>query len=87
MASPEEMIKQCIYMLQVLNEDSTIPRNIRRAADETVKILTDEKKSISLRAASALSRIDEVSNDSNMPMHARTKIWEIVSALEAIPLN
>ncbi|HJJ28336.1 MAG TPA: UPF0147 family protein [Methanocorpusculum sp.] len=87
MASPEEMIKQCVYMLQVLNEDNTIPRNIRRAADETVKILTDEKKTVSLRAASALSRIDEVSNDSNMPMYARTKIWEIVSALEAIPLS
>jgi len=87
MASPEEMVKQCVYMLQVLNEDNTIPRNIRRAADETVKILTDEKKSVSLRAASALSRIDEVSNDSNMPMHARTKIWEIASALEAIPLD
>jgi len=87
MASPEEMIKQCIYMLQVLNDDSTIPRNIRRAADETVKILSDEKKSVGMRAASALSHIDEVSSDSNMPMHARTKIWEIVSALEAIPLN
>ncbi|MBP3443229.1 MAG: UPF0147 family protein, partial [Methanocorpusculaceae archaeon] len=39
------------------------------------------------RAATALSKIDEVSSDSNMPMHARTKVWEIASTLEAIPLD
>ena len=87
MANPEDMIKQCVMMLQMMNEDPTIPRNIRRAADETLKILTDEKKSVSLRAATALSKIDEVSSDSNMPMHARTKVWEIASTLEAIPLD
>lgn len=87
MASPEEMIKQCISMLQMMNEDGSIPRNIRRAADETIKLLSDEKKSTSLRAASALSRIDEISNDANMPMHVRTKVWEIASTLEAIPLD
>lgn len=87
MANPEDMIKQCVMMLQMMSEDPTIPRNIRRTADETLKILTDEKKSMSLRAASALSKIDEVSSDSNMPMHARTKVWEIASTLEAIPLD
>lgn len=87
MANPEEMIKQCIMMLQALNEDPMIPRNVRRVADDTLNILTDEKKSLSLRAATALSKIDEVSSDSNIPMHARTRVWEIASALEAIPLD
>ncbi len=44
MASPEEMIKQCVMMLQAISEDSTIPRNIRRVADETKTVLLDEKK-------------------------------------------
>ncbi len=87
MASPEDMIKQCSAMLQAMIDDPTIPRNIRRAADETLKILNDSKKSLSLRAASALSKIDEVSSDSNIPMHARTRVWEIASTLEAIPLD
>jgi uncharacterized protein len=87
MANPEDMIRQCIMMLHAMSEDSTIPRNIRRVADETMKVLQDEKKTIGLRAASALSMIDEVSNDSNMPIHARTRIWELASTLEAVPFD
>ncbi|MDO5828887.1 MAG: UPF0147 family protein [Methanocorpusculum sp.] len=87
MADANDMIQRSIAMLQMLNEDPTIPRNIRKVADETMKILLDEKKQISLRASLALSKIDEVASDSNIPMHARTKVWEIASALEAVPLS
>lgn len=87
MVNPEDMINQCVMMLQVIIEDNSIPRNIRKVSEETRKILMDDTKEISDRAATALSTIDEVSNDSNMPMYARTKMWEIVSALEAIPLS
>ena len=87
MADANDMIQRSIAMLQMLNEDPTIPRNIRKVADETMKILLDEKKQVSLRASLALSKIDEVASDSNIPMHARTKVWEIASALEAVPLS
>ncbi|QYZ78590.1 UPF0147 family protein [Methanofollis formosanus] len=87
MATPEETINVCIQMLQHISEDNTIPRNIRRVADETKSLLMNENKSIGLRAAEAISTIDEVSNDPNMPVHARTRIWELVSQLETIPLD
>ncbi|MBP2145831.1 uncharacterized protein (UPF0147 family) [Methanofollis sp. W23] len=87
MATPEETINVCIQMLQHISEDNTIPRNIRRVADETKTLLMNEEKSIGLRAAEAISTIDEVSNDPNMPVHARTRIWELVSQLETIPLD
>ena len=87
MASPDETIQICIQMLQNISEDSTIPRNIRRAADSTKSVLLDESQSIGLRAAIAISMIDEVSNDPNMPVHARTRIWELVSQLETVPLD
>jgi len=79
MTSPDETIRTCIQMLQNISEDSTIPRNIRRVADETKTVLQDESRSIGLRAATAISLIDEISNDPNMPVHARTRIWELVS--------
>ncbi|WOX56992.1 UPF0147 family protein [Methanoculleus receptaculi] len=87
MASPDETIQTCIQMLQNISEDSTIPRNIRRAADSTKSVLLDESQSIGLRAATAISMIDEISNDPNMPVHARTRIWELVSQLETVPLD
>ncbi|ADN35564.1 Protein of unknown function UPF0147 [Methanolacinia petrolearia DSM 11571] len=87
MAEPQSTINYCIQMLQAIMEDSTIPRNIRRVADDTRKVLIDESKGLGLRAATAISMIDEISNDPNMPVHARTRIWELVSQLETVPLD
>ena len=87
MGDPEVTIKNCVMMLQHMMEDNTIPRNIRKVADETYKVLTNESEALGLRAATAISIIDEVSNDPNMPVHARTRIWELVSQLETIPLD
>ncbi|MDD3407989.1 MAG: UPF0147 family protein [Methanomicrobium sp.] len=87
MADPQSTINYCIQMLSAIMDDSTIPRNIRRVADETKKVLMDESQGLGLRAATAISLIDEVSNDPNMPVHARTRIWELVSQLETLPLD
>ena len=87
MADPEVTINNCVMMLQHMMEDSTIPRNIRRVADDTRKVLVDNSQTLGLRAATAISMIDEISNDPNMPVHARTRIWELVSQLETIPLD
>jgi uncharacterized protein (UPF0147 family) len=87
MPNPEKTMENCILMLQRIQEDSSIPRNIRRVADETRILLTNNSKAMGLRAAEAISKIDEISNDPNMPIHARTRIWELVSQLETIPLD
>lgn len=87
MPNPQKTIDNCVLMLQHIMEDSTIPRNIRRVADETRQLLMNDSKELGLRAAEAISKIDEISNDPNMPVHARTRIWELVSQLETIPLD
>ncbi len=87
MPTPEQTVQYCIQMLQHIMEDPSIPRNIRRVADETRGVLMNGSKSIGFRAATAISLIDEISNDPNMPVHARTKIWELVSQLETVPLD
>jgi uncharacterized protein (UPF0147 family) len=87
MPSPEKTMENCILMLQRIQDDSSIPRNIRRVADETRTLLINNSKAMGLRAAEAISKIDEISNDPNMPIHARTRIWELVSQLETIPLD
>ena len=74
-------------MLSAIIDDSTIPRNIRKGADETRKVLSDDSQALGMRAATALSLVDEVSNDPNMSVHARTRIWELVSQLETLPLD
>lgn len=87
MPNPAETIDNCIQMLSGITDDGSIPRNIRRVADETRTILQKQELDIGLKAAEAISKIDEISNDPNMPMYARTRIWELVSQLETVPLD
>ena len=65
-------------------ENPSVPRNIRRAADESYTQLNDEEEDETVRASAVILKLDEISNDPNIPVHARTLIWEILSKLESI---
>ena len=70
--------------LDMLFEDSSIPRNIRRGAEEVKIVFLDESDPLDVRVATATSRLDELANDPNIPLHGRTLIWNIMSKLEEI---
>jgi len=79
-----ERIKQATAILTSISEDTSTPRNIRRAAKESIDVLADESLSPAVRAANAISILDEISQDPNMPVPTRTKIWAVLSLLEGI---
>ncbi len=79
-----QQIQQAIQILKSIVEDTGVPRNIRRAAQESIEMLQDKSMSPGLRAANAISRLDEVSLDPNAPLFARTKIWQAISLLEQV---
>jgi uncharacterized protein (UPF0147 family) len=83
----KKVIKRCADTLKQIIDDDSVPRNIRRAADDVRKKLFDESVSLAVRAASAISVLDEVSNDPNIPLHARTLVWGVVSQLETISVD
>ena len=79
----EMKIKQIAELMDIVIKDTSIPKNVRKAVnDAREKLLTKEE--IIQRTSSAVYMLDEVSNDINMPAHARTQIWTILSALEGI---
>ena len=47
-------------------------------------VLQDSKLSVAVRAANAISMLDEVAQDPNMPSFARVTLWSAVSELESI---
>ncbi|MFH1623494.1 MAG: UPF0147 family protein [Candidatus Aenigmatarchaeota archaeon] len=67
---------------QILN-DRTVPKNIRAAAEQA-KAVIDGATSDELKVSAAVSTLDEIINDPNMPMYTRTQIWNIVSMLEQL---
>lgn len=87
MSSKDAIIKQCTSVLGQIIEDGSVPRNVRRAAEEARTILFDTNTSPVVRVASAMSILNEVSNDLNIPLHARTLIWGIASQLERVSID
>ena len=78
-------LEPIVKLLTEITEDRTVPRNIRAAAEEAKKELTENtENSWDIRLSSAISVLDDIINDPNMPMHTRTQIWNIVSMLESV---
>lgn len=74
-------------ILKHITENSSVPSNIRRAADESNTILKNKEEDEALKVSAVILILDEVSNDPNIPIHARTLIWEVLSKLESIKTN
>ena len=84
MPDDDKKIDQICDGLNMISEDNSIPRNIRRGAEEVKQILLKPTDPIDLRVASATSILDELANDPNIPLHGRTLIWDIMSRLEEL---
>jgi len=81
----QEKLKHVLQVLKMISEDTSVPRNIRRAANESIDAIeTDKVDSAAVKASNAISILDEISQDPNCPLHARTRIWNAVSILETI---
>jgi len=75
----ESRLKSIMEVLDQLAEDTSVPRNIRRGATEVKK-----DDALDLRVQSAVMIMDDLANDPNLPLHGRTQIWNIISALETV---
>ena len=80
----EERIKQAMAVLAEVSEDTTTPRNIRRAAKDSMDALQSTEFTPAVRASNAISLLDEILQDPNMPPYTRVKLWNVMSLLEAI---
>ena len=80
----EQRINQALVVLGEVSEDSTTPRNIRRAAKDSVNALHSGEYTPAVRASNVISILDEILQDPNMPGYTRVKLWNIMSLIEAI---
>lgn len=79
-----QKVNQAMAILNRVAEDNTTPRNIRRTAKQASDMLLDENLSLAARAANAIDLLDNISQDPNMPMYTRTRLWNVISVLEGI---
>jgi hypothetical protein len=72
-----------ILMINELLEDKSVPKNVRAKMEKVRSNLEDKKQENDVKIGMSINIMDDISNDPNLPMYARTKIWNIVSIMES----
>lgn len=79
-ASMDEAVKT----LTGVSNSQTTPKTIKKTIVDIVAGLESGEYSMSVRAANAISTLDEITQDPNMPSFVRVTLWQAVSKLESI---
>jgi len=80
----KEQLKEAIQALGEVVANPSTPKMIRKSITDLITELHDNEYSKSVRAANAISVLDDITQDPNMPSYVRVTLWQAVSKLEGI---
>ena len=80
----QELLNKAQVILLSVSDNPSTPRNIRKLIKDSIDTLKDDSHSVGVRAANAISMLEDVSQDPNIPSFSRVTIWSAVSSLESI---
>jgi uncharacterized protein (UPF0147 family) len=80
----KEALKESIDTLSQIASNHTTPKTIKKNISDLLNEMQSEEFSMSVRAANAISILDDITQDPNMPSYVRTQLWQAVSKLESI---
>ena len=75
-------LKRALELLDTIVSDATVPKNIRDVCSAALTRLNNKTERVHIRIGAALSMLDELSQDPNLPFPTRTEVWEVASLLE-----
>ena len=76
-----EAINEVLMALSELEQDNTVPKNVKERIANTIKALQEDCEE-SIKVNKALHELEEIAEDTNMQPYTRTQIWNVVSLLE-----
>jgi len=79
-----EAMKGAKDTLTYITESGSTPKTIKKSISDLIGELKASKYSLSVKAANAISMLDDITQDPNMPSYVRTQLWQAVSKLESI---
>jgi len=77
-------ISEIIDLLNELQQDNTVPRNVKNKLSTMRTELEAKEGDLSLKVNKILSDVEDIANDINLPMFVRTQIWNLTSMLESL---
>lgn len=82
--SNADTLNAAITTLEEIAANPSTPKNIKKNLTDLVVELKKQDYAVSVRAANAISVLDEITQDPNMPSYVRVTLWQAVSTLERI---
>jgi uncharacterized protein (UPF0147 family) len=79
-----ETLNAAVRTLEEIAANPSTPKNIKKNLTDLVIELKKQDYGVSVRAANAISVLDEITQDPNMPSYVRVTLWQAVSTLERI---
>lgn len=73
-----------LQTLTQIASNPTTPKNIKKTITDLIASLKNSQEPLAIRAANAISRLDDLTQDPNMPSYVRVTLWQAVSSLENI---
>ena len=80
----QEFLQSAMDTLNQVAANPSTPKNIRKNIQDLANDLKSDELSMSVRAANAISMLDDITQDPNMPSYVRVTLWQAVSTLENI---
>ncbi len=80
----KESLDNAIQTLNQIASSHSTPKNFKKTINDLIVNLKSEEYSMSVRAANAISSLDDITQNPNIPSFVRTSLWQAVSVLESI---
>ena len=80
----KESMKESVDTLNQIASSPSTPKTIKKTIADLVAELNNSEYAMSVRAANAISMLDDITQDPNMPSYVRTQLGQAVSKLEGI---
>jgi uncharacterized protein (UPF0147 family) len=77
-------IHEAFALLEEVLNDRGVPRNIKGAIEDSINEMKSSTENDDVKLSTIVSVLDDSTNDPNLSLYARTKIWDIVSKLEEL---
>lgn len=75
-------IKEILEGLSLIENDNTVPKNVRIRIKRTIEILNNNESNQDLKIDKSLEQLGDIADDPNLPQYTRMQIWSVVSQLE-----
>lgn len=73
-----------LALMEDAAKDPLAPKNVKSTLEDAMKELKDKKGDVNVKLSSITYSIEKLTEDVNIEMHIRVKLFNILSAIETV---